>query len=129
MSTNQPAFKKLIEAMKRLCNEVNDHEICKRLENLILTSKEDLNMLVVNSLLEKPMDFEPKEIPEPFTQYVKHFIYMVKRNEKQGVNKHVYIPDSPEPQNVKKPSGERKKKTEATSGVVINPGIKSKMKE
>ncbi|MCB1192451.1 MAG: hypothetical protein H7A23_19430 [Leptospiraceae bacterium] len=125
MNTNQPAFKKLLEAMKRLSNEVNDHEICKRLESLILTSKEDLNMLVVNSLLEKPLDFEPKEIPEPYTQYVKHFIYMVKRNEKQGVNKHVYIPDSPEPANIKKPSGERKRKIESST-VVINSGIKSK---
>lgn len=71
--------------MKSLNNEVNDQEICRRLETLMLTSKDDLNLSVVNHLLDNPLEFDPKEIPEPYTMYVKHFIYMVKRNEKLGI--------------------------------------------
>ena len=71
--------------MQVLSNEVNDREICKRLETLMLTSKDDLSLSAVNHLLDSPMEFDPKEIPEPYTMYVKHFIYMVKRNDKLGV--------------------------------------------
>jgi hypothetical protein len=34
---NKAAFSKLIEAMRSLSNEVNDQEICRRLETLMLT--------------------------------------------------------------------------------------------
>ncbi|WP_336297477.1 hypothetical protein [Leptospira sp. GIMC2001] len=78
------AFNKLLAAMRRLSVEVNDHEICKRLEVLMLTSKEDLALSSIKILIDKPLDFEPKEVPEPYTQYVRHFIYMVKRNERLG---------------------------------------------
>lgn len=83
---NKAAFSKLLEAMRSLSNEVNDQEICRRLETLMLTSKDDLNLSVVNHLLDNPLEFDPKEIPEPYTMYVKHFIYMVKRNEKLGIS-------------------------------------------
>ncbi|MCE9500436.1 MAG: hypothetical protein K8R21_08055 [Leptospira sp.] len=76
--------------MKKLTVEVNDQEICRRLETLMVTSKEDLNLSSVKLLLEKPLDFDPKDIPEPYTQNIRHFIYMVKRNEKQGTNKHQF---------------------------------------
>ncbi|GBF44261.1 hypothetical protein LPTSP2_35640 [Leptospira ellinghausenii] len=44
------------------------------------TSKDDLPLALVNQLLQEPKEFDPKAIPEPYTQYVRHFIYMVKRN-------------------------------------------------
>ncbi|MCG9875150.1 MAG: hypothetical protein MH321_10225 [Leptospiraceae bacterium] len=78
------AFSKLLNAMRRLSIEVNDNEICKRLEVLLLTSKEDLPMSLIKTLIESPLEFEPKDIQEPYTQYVRHFIYMVKRNERMG---------------------------------------------
>lgn len=77
--------------MRKLSVEVNDEEICRRFETLMHTSKEDLNLNSVKSLLQNPSEFEPKEIPEPYTQYVRHFMYMVKRNEKSGNNKHYYV--------------------------------------
>ena len=82
---SKQAFNKLLESMKGLCNEVNDQEICRRLETLMHTSKDDLSQFSVSQLLENPLDFDPREIPEPYTMYVKHFIYMVKRNEKLGL--------------------------------------------
>ena len=66
--------------MRKLSTEVNDSEICKRLEILMATSKDDLPVALVNQLLQDPKNFEPKSIHEPYTQYVRHFIYMVKRN-------------------------------------------------
>ncbi|TGK41456.1 hypothetical protein EHO65_08515 [Leptospira andrefontaineae] len=72
--------------MKKVTSEVNDHEILRRLETLMVTSKEDLNQTVVRSLLENPLDFDPKSVPEPYAQYVRHFVYMVKRNKKMGLD-------------------------------------------
>ncbi len=74
------AFQKFINAMRKLSVEVNDTEICKRLEILMATSKDDLPVAQVNLLLSDPKNFDPRSIAEPFTQYVRHFIYMVKRN-------------------------------------------------
>ena len=91
MSSKQ-AFNKLLEAMRSLCNEVNDQEICRRLETLMHTSKDDLSLSSITQLTENPLVFDPKEIPEPYTMYVKHFIYMVKRNEKLGIKPIQNIP-------------------------------------
>ncbi|WP_208744024.1 phosphatidylinositol phospholipase [Leptospira andrefontaineae] len=80
------SFQRLLNAMKKVTSEVNDHEILRRLETLMVTSKEDLNQTVVRSLLENPLDFDPKSVPEPYAQYVRHFVYMVKRNKKMGLD-------------------------------------------
>jgi hypothetical protein len=85
---NKQGFNKLIEAMHKLSVDVNDREICKKLETLMITSKDDLNIPVIKVLLTNPLEFDPKDIPDPYTQYVKHFIYMVKRNDKMGVQSH-----------------------------------------
>lgn len=72
--------------MKKMSLEVNDYEICRRLETIMMTSKEDLSQVVVKSLLDNPLDFDPKTLPEPYGQYIRHFVYMVKRNKKQGID-------------------------------------------
>ena len=110
---NKAAFSKLIEAMRSLSNEVNDQEICRRLETLMLTSKDDLNLSIVNHLLDNPMEFDPKEIPEPYTMYVKHFIYMVKRNEKLGISSRF--------QSVSETKASKKKKFKIAIVVEYNP--------
>ncbi|GBF51933.1 hypothetical protein LPTSP4_34710 [Leptospira ryugenii] len=79
------AFQKFLNAMRKLSTEVNDSEICKRLEILMATSKDDLPIAQVNALLADPRSFDPKAIPEPYTQYVRHFIYMFKRNGKSSL--------------------------------------------
>ncbi|WP_167882098.1 phosphatidylinositol phospholipase [Leptospira semungkisensis] len=80
------SFQRLLNAMKKVTSEVNDHEILRRLETLMVTSKEDLNQAVIRTLLENPLDFDPKSVPEPYAQYVRHFVYMVKRNKKMGLD-------------------------------------------
>jgi hypothetical protein len=90
---NKLGFSKLLDAMRKLSIDVNDREICKKLETLMLTSKDDLNIISIKQLLQTPSDFDPKDVPDPYTQYVKHFIYMVKRNDKMGSQVHVYEED------------------------------------
>lgn len=85
------AFSKLLNAMKKMSMEVNDNEICRRLETLMLTSKEDLNMSIVKSLFANPLEFDPKNVPEPYTQYIRHFIYMAKRNYKLGMDPNLSV--------------------------------------
>ncbi|TGK20186.1 hypothetical protein EHO61_06740 [Leptospira fluminis] len=86
VKVKRTSFQKLLNAMKKLTMEVNDNEILRRLETLMATSKEDLNQAVVRSLLENPLEFDPKSVPEPYAQYVRHFVYMVKRNKKKGLD-------------------------------------------
>jgi hypothetical protein len=115
--SNKVAFTKFLDAMRKLSTEVNDQEICKRFETLMLTSKEDLNPNSVKTLLMDPLSFDPKEIPEPYTMYVKHFIYMVRRNERSGVKKHVYEPPESEiPKKIGIPEKRRRFET-GTEGV------------
>ncbi|MEQ8353772.1 MAG: hypothetical protein RH862_20005 [Leptospiraceae bacterium] len=82
MSRSNPGVARLLSAMKKLNREVNDQEICRRLEILINSEKEDLPPSFVKSLLESPADFDPSAVSEPYTQYVKHYLYMVKREDR-----------------------------------------------
>ena len=80
------ALNRLLVTMKKLSVEVNDQEICKKLEVLISTTKEEVNPLVIKELFDHPETFDSNVVPEPFCQYVRHFTYMIRRNEKLGVN-------------------------------------------
>lgn len=79
---------KLLTSMKKLSIEVNDQEICKKLELLISTTKEEINSNLIKNLFEDPLNFNPNDIQEPFCQYVRHFTYMIKRNKKLGINQY-----------------------------------------
>ncbi|MCR9144686.1 MAG: hypothetical protein NXI24_20780 [bacterium] len=69
--------------MRKMIVEVNDQEICRRLEILQNSEKEDLAPSLMKRLLESPEDFDAREVPEPYTQYVKHYLYMVKRDSRE----------------------------------------------
>ncbi len=83
MAKPNPGVGKLLGAMRKLVSEVNDQEICRRLEILQGSEKEDLSASIVKRLLETPGDFDPREVQEPYTQYVKHYLYMVKRDARE----------------------------------------------
>ena len=81
---------RLLSAMKKNIREVNDQEICRRLEILMHSEKEDMNIGLVKRILESsPYELDPKEVPEPFSQYVKHYFYMLSREarimQKEGI--------------------------------------------
>jgi len=65
--------------MKKLIREVNDQEICRRLDILMHSGKDDIAPALIKRILEQPSDFDSREVPEPYTQYVKHYMYMLKR--------------------------------------------------
>lgn len=65
--------------MKKLIREVNDKEICNKLEILVSSEKEDIPNHLIKDILESPLTFDASKVPEPYTQYVRHYIYMVKR--------------------------------------------------
>ncbi len=69
---------KLLSAMRKLIKEVNDKEICNKLEIFVTSEKEDIPPSVLKSLLENPLNFDVSKVAEPYTQYVKHYIFMVK---------------------------------------------------
>jgi hypothetical protein len=47
------------------------------------SEKEDMNINLVKRLLESPpYDVDPRDVPEPFSQYVKHYYYMIRREER-----------------------------------------------
>lgn len=83
--SNNPNIGKLLSAMKKLIKEVNDQEICRRLEILMNSEKEDLSAGAIRKILETPESIDAKEIPEPYPQYVKHYIYMLKREARDKV--------------------------------------------
>ncbi len=66
--------------MKKMIVEVNDQEICRRLEILMNSEKEDLPQPIIRRILDAPNEVDAREVPEPYTQYVKHYLYMLKRD-------------------------------------------------
>lgn len=82
MSKENVGVSKLLNSMKKLIREVNDKEICNRLEILKGVEKEDIPPHIVRSLFDNPLTFDTDQISEPFSQYVKHYVYMVKRDQR-----------------------------------------------
>lgn len=80
MSRSSQGVSRLLSAMKKLIVEVNDQEICRRLEILMNSEKEDLPQPIVRRILDTPNEIDAREVPEPYTQYVKHYLYMLKRD-------------------------------------------------
>lgn len=68
--------------MKKMVKEVNDQEICRRLDILCNSEKDDFPVAMCKQLLESPEDFPADEVQEPYVQYVRHFIYMAKREKR-----------------------------------------------
>ncbi len=113
MSRSNPGVARLLSAMKKLTREVNDQEICRRLEILINSEKEDLPPSSVKSLLEDPADFDPSMVSEPYTQYVKHYLYMVKREERNREKQRQETESRKQEKSVRKKSS--KKRASATA--------------
>lgn len=84
MSRSKPGIGKLLSLMRKMSREVNDQEVCRKLEVLMNSEKDDFTPTLARRVLDLPSDFDPREVPEPYTQYVRHYLYMVRRAEKDG---------------------------------------------
>lgn len=71
--------------MRKMAIEVNDSEVCRKLEILMNSEKEDFSPQLIRRIEDLPSDFDPREVPEPYTQYVRHYLYMVRRAQKEGL--------------------------------------------
>jgi len=80
MSKGNPGVSKLLNSMKKLIREVNDKEICNRLEILMGVEREDIPPHLIRAFFDDPLAFDADQIPEPFSQYAKHYLYMLKRD-------------------------------------------------
>ena len=92
MAKSVASLNRLLSSMKKMSMDINDQEICKKLEILIATNKDEVNSISINQLLLDPLGSDASDIQEPFCQYARHFVYMIKRNNKHGV---VYEPSVP----------------------------------
>ncbi|MFN3603410.1 MAG: hypothetical protein ACK4UJ_01735 [Leptonema sp. (in: bacteria)] len=110
LSKNNQGIQKLLITMKKLIREVNDKEICNKLEILVSSEKEDIPPNLIKDLLDSPLTFDPTRIPEPYVQYVRHFIYMVKREKRLTEKKQAIQNQKKEKQNQKKQRKKQKTK-------------------
>ncbi len=87
ISKSNQGIQKLLSAMRKLIREVNDKEICNKLEILASSEKEDIPANIIKNLLDSPLTFDTSKIQEPYVQYVRHYIYMVKREKRLAEKK------------------------------------------
>lgn len=116
MAKGNPGIQKLHAAMKKISIEVNDQEICRRLENLVITEKEDLPLNIVKKLLEKPEAFDATTVSEPYSQYIRHYQYMLKRQQRISVD------------SIQRSASSRKGSRKKASPAARKPGAAAKKK-
>ena len=75
----------------KLCSEMNkyyidavDKEIVKRFKTLIDTSEEDITKTSLINILKDPGNTELSQFNESFQPYIKHYLFMVKRESRKG---------------------------------------------
>lgn len=74
---------RLLRDMKRLAQDVNDTEICKKFETLIKGGNEiDFPASITSSIMEDPSLIEDNQVPELYLMYFRHYRYMRKREQK-----------------------------------------------
>jgi hypothetical protein len=75
--------------LSRLCLEMNkltrdavDKEVTKRFKILIETTEEDITKVSLNQILKDPKDVDLSIFHESLQPYIKHYLFMAKRNKK-----------------------------------------------
>lgn len=71
---------RLYSNMNKLTVDAVDNEIMRRFKLLIDASEEDMPKIVIDSLLANPSSSDPSVFPEGLQPYIKHYIFMSKRN-------------------------------------------------
>ena len=71
---------RLYNHMHKLSSDAVDNEIMKRFKVLIDACEEDLPKTNIDALIGEPKSADTSVFPEGLLPYVKHYIYMVKRD-------------------------------------------------
>jgi hypothetical protein len=74
---------KLYNHMHKMSLDAVDSEVIKRFKVLIDACEEDLPKAVIDTLISEPKGTDTSVFPEGFQPYVKHYIFMVKRDKNQ----------------------------------------------
>jgi len=71
---------RLYNQMNKMSSDAVDNEIMKRFKVLIDACEEDLPRVHIDALISEPKSADTSVFPEGLLPYVKHFVYMVKRD-------------------------------------------------
>lgn len=71
---------RLYTEMNKRSLEANDKEIIKRFKIIIDSSEEDLPKISVDSIIKDPASVDFSSYHESFQPYIKHYLYMIKRD-------------------------------------------------
>jgi len=74
---------KLCTVMNKLSVDAVDKEVVKRFKTVIDSAEEDLTKNLVNQIINHSDELELATVPEMFHPYVKHYLFMKKRNSKK----------------------------------------------
>lgn len=78
---------RLYNRMTKLTSDAVDNEIVKRFKILIDASEEDLPKIEIDTVLNDPNNTDTHAFPEGLQPYVKHYIFMVKRDNNMKAKK------------------------------------------
>ena len=74
---------KLCTAMNKLSTDAVDKEVVKRFKTVIDSAEEDITKILLNQIINHSDELELNLVPELFHPYVKHYLFMKKRNTKK----------------------------------------------
>jgi len=74
---------KVHAAMGKLCLDAVDKEVHKRFKVIIDTMEYDITKKVMNQILKDPRSVSLSEFDENLQPYIKHYLFLMKRNKRQ----------------------------------------------
>lgn len=80
---------RLYNRMTKLSSDAVDNEIVKRFKILVDASEEDLPKIEIDALLNNLSNIDTHTFPEGLQPYVKHYVFMVKRENNMKAKKEV----------------------------------------
>ncbi len=74
---------KLYNHMHKMSIDAVDSEVIKRFKVLIDACEEDLPKAIIDTLISEPKGADTSVFPEGLQPYVKHYVFMIKRDKNQ----------------------------------------------
>lgn len=71
---------KLCTEMNKMAHDAVDREIIKRFKTIIDTGEEDITKVKLTSVLNDPKNIELSDFHESHQPYIKHYLFMLKRD-------------------------------------------------
>lgn len=75
---------KVCSAMNKLAIDAVDKEVVKRFKTVIDSIDDDITKSLASLIINHYNELELKAVPEIFHPYVKHYLFMKKRNDKKN---------------------------------------------